>query len=383
MHRLVLVVAVLAGCSKDKAAPEAAPKTTSPPSTKEAPAVAPPTPSPAAIETVRGKAIDVSPRCGKIHPFERDHWAGDRPPWFEKGVLHGCHFIADQERETCWSVDLKTLEYRAEKERVNRELPGSGGTYFGLTEISSPEGPPMGWKAATHKHGEITIKLKPESKSFTVCKAKDCSTFEASSSVEQAMVSADGSLLIGIAENELVGVDVATRKQLWTIKASGPEFDRGIELRDGLLIRARSTGTQVIEERTVFDARTGEERCKLGRPGYDYPTSSQTPSIFSVSPTRWLVHIQPVLPPPADPTYADIFLFQDPTTCKVLGTLESPIRREENLPPATPGQRVQFAPVVLQTDTGFAIAYPGGTIALVDGQAMKVTKIIEPPDCPR
>jgi hypothetical protein len=75
-------------------------------------------------------------------------------------------------------------------------------------------------------------------------------------------------------------------------------------------------------------------------------------------------------------------MFQDPTTCKVFASIASPIYDERNVVISRSDKLARFHPMLVPAGADrFVIAYPGGSIAVVDTKAMKITRVIRPPPC--
>jgi hypothetical protein len=372
-----------AACSAKKEPPSSS-APAPPHSSAAAPAAAEPMAALAAV-TVQGRAADEgSPACGELSRHERDHWTGDRPPVWRDGQLLGCHFLEGKDDgEYCWSVDLSTATYATRAERHEAPPAEPRELFLAMEEISSPEGPPIGYKATTHRHGDLAIKLRPRRSSFEVCKGRRCTTYQAKGPVDQVVVDPAWTLAVGVSEEELVAADLATGQELYRIGNVGDSWRRGLHFQDGLLVVHRSTGTPVIEQWQTYELRTGEERCAaLGRSGFDLLPMSD-PVAFSITPTRWLVQVRPADPAPTSTNYEDVLLLQDPTTCQLAATLPPPLATEDGLAAGAPGMAVRMHPVLIQAGAQYVLAYPGGTVAIVEPRTLAVTRLIRPPACPR
>jgi hypothetical protein len=389
LHIRALASLAIAACGDPSpppgpaAAPAAAPASAKPvaPAVATAPVAAA---SPEPLDVVGTSADGSSPACGRVHPFEEMHWGGGHKPEWRAEHLVGCHFL-EQPREppSCWRVDPSTARYETVASTAGpnsangwvHEVPSETQLLSYALVHANREGPPTGETTGVHRHGDVTVRIPPRGP-LKLCKARRCKTYPGN----EALVSNDWSLLIAYAYDDAsttyVAIDVAAGKQLARI-TTGPTRTGPPELLGRILLVHDNPDTGADDAYTAYDARSGAKLCSLGKPGFDVKAHWQ------LTPSRWLLQLSPYKPAPQTTGYEDELMFQDPTTCKVLAALPSPIREEPNVPIGVPGKiKPRFHPWLVPAGAaGFVLAYPGGSLAVIDPAAMKVVKRIRPPAC--
>jgi hypothetical protein len=330
---------------------------------------------------VLGTSSSGSPACSAVEEVEYNHWSGDRKPEVIHHSVHGCHYATAG--EVCWKVDVATARYEMLKAGAVSRNHGRHDVRIHAiapTAVEDAQGMLVGFKPATEQRGDVRVTVSPHGQNqdgeTTLCKGTRCTKHAA----DRALMSADWTFMIAVGDTSTFGVDIASGKERFVIPTDLSGIAGMSHAFHGDLavvpVGSRSFALDGVYE--TYDTRTGKKLCTLGKPGY------QTEEYYAITPTRWVLRVSPKRPAPTHPGYADEVMFQDPTTCKVLATIPSPITTEPNIPVVEGWTETRrFFPVLLPTEHDAVLAFPGGTVAVLDATTLTLAKVIRPPACKR